>query len=141
MDEILAESMAPTRMPMMLLASFAAMAVGLAVLGVFGVLSYSVNRRRRELGIRVALGAGAPSVRRLVLRDGLRPAAAGIAAGAAGALALSGLLEGLLYGVKPADPATIAGVAALLFACAAVASYLPARRATRVDPIVVLRAE
>ena len=141
MDDILAESTAPTRMPMMLLGAFAAMAVGLAVLGVFGVLAYSVNRRRRELGIRVALGAGASSVRRLVLRDGLRPAAAGIVLGVLGALALSGLLEGLLYGVKPADPATIAAVAALLFACAAVASYLPARRATHVDPVVVLRSE
>lgn len=141
MDEILARSTAPTRVPMLLLAAFAAMAVGLAVLGVFGVLTYSVNVRRRELGIRVALGAGANAVRRLVLRDGLRPAAMGIAIGVAGALAFGNVLEGLLYGVRPADPATFGLVTGLLLACSVLASYLPARRATEVDPIAVLKSE
>jgi predicted permease len=141
MDEILVASTAPTRLPMILLASFAAAAIGLALLGVFSVLSYSVARRRRELGIRVALGAQPASVRGLVLRDGLRPAVAGVVAGGIAAFALSGLLEGLLFGVKPADPATFAALAALLLACSALASYLPARRATQVDPITVLKAE
>jgi putative ABC transport system permease protein len=141
MDEILAESTAPTRLPMLLVAAFAAAAIGLALLGVFSVLSYSVARRRRELAIRVALGAQAASVRRLVLGDGLRPAMAGIAVGVAGALAFSGLLEGLLYGVEPADPTTFVVVSAVLLVCSAVASYLPARRATEIDPIAVLKAE
>jgi predicted permease len=141
MEEILARSTAPTRMPMVLLVCFAAASVSLALLGVFGVIAYSVNRRRRELGIRVALGAEPGSVRRLVLWDGLRPATIGIAFGIAGALALTGLFEGLLYGVEPADPVTFLAVTVLLLACSALASYLPARRATRVDPVSVLKGE
>jgi putative ABC transport system permease protein len=141
MDEILARSLAPTRMPMVLLAGFAIAAVGLALLGVFGLIAYSVNRRRRELGIRVALGAEPRSVRRVVLRDGLRPAIAGIACGITAALVATRLLEGLLYGVAPADVVTFAGATVVLLACSALASYLPARRATRIDPAIVLKGE
>jgi putative ABC transport system permease protein len=141
MDEILAQSLAPTRTPMVLLASFAIVAVGLALLGVFGVLSYSISRRQRELGIRLALGAEPRAVRRLVILDGLRPAVTGVLAGVGGALALSGLLEGLLYGGRPADPWTFLLVGLLLTACAGLACYLPARHATRIDPAIALRSE
>jgi putative ABC transport system permease protein len=141
MDDILAQSVAPTRLPLMLVGIFASLALGLASLGVFSVLSYSVNRRRQELGIRLTLGAEPASLRLLVLRDGMIPALAGIAVGAAGAVALGGLVEGMLFNVRAADPATFAGVGLVLLACAAAACYLPARRATQVDPLVVLRTE
>lgn len=141
MDEILAQSVAPTRLPLMLVGVFAALALGLASLGVFGVLSYAVNRRRQEMGIRLTLGAAPRSLRLLVLRDGMIPVAAGIAAGSAGALAVGSVLEGMLFNVRPADPATFVAVGLVLLVFAAAACYLPARRATKVDPLVVLRTE
>ena len=141
MDAILARSMAPTRSSMLLVSLFAAVALALAVIGVFGVLSYSVTQRTTELGIRMALGASARSVKLLVLGQGMRPVAAGVAVGVAGALALTRFMATLLFGVTPTDPVTFATVAMLLAATAATASYIPARRATRVDPVTVLRQE
>ncbi|HEU4630001.1 MAG TPA: ABC transporter permease [Gemmatimonadaceae bacterium] len=141
LDAVLAESVAPARWSTTLLGVFAGVALVMAALGVFGVLSFVVAQRTRELGIRMALGAAPSAVRRTVVRQGLRLVVAGLALGLAGAFALTRLMGSLLYGVAPTDPATYAGVAAVLVGTAAVASWLPARRATRVDPIIALRAE
>ena len=139
MDAVLALAMAPARSSMLLVTLFAAVALVLAIVGVFGVLSYTVNQQTTELGIRMALGASARSVKLLVLGQGLTPVLVGIACGVAGALALTRFMESLLFGVKATDPATFVIVSALLAAIAALASYIPARRATRVDPVRVLR--
>ncbi len=139
MDAVLAQAMAPARSSMLLVTLFAVVALVLAVVGVFGVLSYTVNQQTAELGIRMALGATARHVTLLVLGQGLAPVLAGIALGIAGALALTRFMESLLFGVEATDPATFAAVSALLAAIAAAASYIPARRATRVDPVRVLR--
>jgi predicted permease len=121
--------------------SIAVTALLLTGVGIYGVLSYSVTQRRREMGIRLALGSLPGHVRVMVVRAGLFVAAAGIVAGLAAALALSRLVASLLYGVEPADPLTLGTVVAIVFAIAAIASYIPARRATRVDPVEVLRAD
>jgi predicted permease len=120
---------------------FAALAVLLAVIGLYGVMSYSVNQRAREIGIRMALGARGTTVVAMVLRGGMRLAAAGLALGVVLALAATRLLAGVLYGVKPADPTTYAAVALLLAAVAAAACLFPARRAAGVDPLIALRSE
>jgi putative ABC transport system permease protein len=140
-DEVLAQSRAPARSSMLLVGLFAVLAVTLAVIGVFGVLSYSVTQRTTELGIRMALGATARSVKLLVLGQGMAPVAAGVVAGIGGALALTRFLQTLLFNVKPTDPITFVSVSVLLAAIAAIASYIPARRATKVDPVTVLRQE
>jgi putative ABC transport system permease protein len=140
-DEVLAQSRAPARSTMLLVGLFAALALVLAMVGVFGVLSYAVSQRTTELGIRMALGATARNVRLLVLGDGLTPVALGLAIGIAGALALTRFMSTLLFGVTPTDPLTFVSVSMLLATVAALASYVPARRATRVDPAQVLRQE
>ncbi|HJR62583.1 MAG TPA: ABC transporter permease [Gemmatimonadaceae bacterium] len=140
-DEVLSESVAPARWSTTLLGVFAGVALVMAALGVFGVLSFMVTRRTRELGIRMALGAAPSSVRRMVMVQGLRLVALGLALGVAASLALTRLMKSLLYAVAPTDPATYVGVVTLLFGIALLASYLPARRATRVDPLIALRAE
>jgi predicted permease len=129
------------RFPMMLLAAFGTVALVLAVVGVYGVVSYAVSRRTREIGIRVALGARRGQVLRLVLLGAMRPVAAGLAIGAAGAVFAARLLGTLLYDVKPGDPAVLAGIVAVLAVAAMAASLLPGARATRVDPITVLKVE
>jgi putative ABC transport system permease protein len=139
MDDILGRSLAPTRSSMVLVAVFAAVALILAVIGVFGVLSYTVAQQTPEFGIRLALGASANEVLWLVLARGLVPVAIGVGLGVAGAVGLSGFLRGLLFGVTATDPLTLGAVSLLLLATAAAAAYLPARRATRVDPVQVLR--
>ena len=113
----------------------------LASVGVYGVVSYSVSQRTREIGIRVALGARCRDVARLVFREGLILAGAGIAIGLGGAFAWTRLLRSLLFEVTPTDPATLLSVACLLLAVAAVATFLPARRAARIDPLIALRYE
>jgi putative ABC transport system permease protein len=129
------------RFTMVLCAAFAALALLLAAIGIYGVMSYSVTRRRREIGVRLALGARASQVRRSVLGDGLLLAATGLAVGLAGAALLTRAAASLLYAVSPLDPFTYAVVATALVAVAALATWAPARRATRFEPIEVLRSE
>ena len=141
MTQLATESLAPQRVVAILLGIFAAVALTLAAVGLYGVISYSASQRTHEIGIRMALGASRSEVLRLVMLDGLRLTALGLAFGLAGALVLARLMSSLLYGVAPRDPATLAGVAILLAAVALLASYIPARRAMRVDPMTALRYE
>jgi len=141
LDGIVADSIASRRFSTVVLTAFAALALFLAALGIYGVLAYSVAQRQREIGVRMALGAHQGTVRAMVLRDAMRAVLPGVAVGLLGAVALTRLLRGLLYGVSETDPATFAAVAVLLTAVAAAASWVPARRATKVDPMVAIRAE
>ncbi|MCI0689816.1 MAG: FtsX-like permease family protein, partial [Sporichthyaceae bacterium] len=139
--ETLSQTLGQRRFTMLVLGAFAGVALLLAVIGVHGVLSYAVTQRTREIGVRMALGADTGRVRRLIVGQGAWLAAGGLAIGVAGALAVTDVLGNLLYGVGATDPATFAAVAVVLGAVAILASYLPARRATKVDPMVALRSE
>jgi predicted permease len=139
--QIYASSLGARQFNLTLVAAFAATALVLAVAGIYGVMAYSVTQRRREIGVRVALGASPGQVFRIVLGQGLLTTAIGVAAGVVGAVGLTRTLETLLFGVKPTDPLTFAAVIALLVGVAALACYLPARRATRADPMEALRQE
>ena len=139
--QVVGESVGPQRFQMTLLSIFAVLALVLAALGIYGVMAYSVAQRSREIGIRMALGADSSLVQRMVVGSGLRLAIAGVALGLAGALAGTRLLASLVYKVSTTDPATLVATAAVLVGAALLASWLPARRATRVDPAVALRAE
>jgi len=139
--ETVAASMAERRFTMLLLGAFAALTLLLAALGVYGVLSYGVTQRTTEIGVRMALGARPGSVLRLVIGQGLMLVVGGVAVGIAGALVLTRLLSTLLFGIRPTDPLAFAAAPILLILTAIVASYLPARRASRVDPGVALRAQ
>jgi len=141
MEQIISRSLAERRFTMLLLIIFAATALLLAAVGIYGVMSYAVTRRSHELGIRAALGASRGEIVGLVLRQGMKLAAIGMAAGLVAALALTRFLAGLLYGVRPADPATLAAVTLLLGGIALLACYIPARRAAAVDAVVALRCE
>jgi putative ABC transport system permease protein len=141
MHELMADSVARRRLAMVLLAIFAGGALLLAAVGIYGVMSYVVTQRAHEMGIRMALGASRTSVLRLVLSQSLSLALAGVGLGLVGSTVVAGLLSGLLFKVPPRDPVTFALVALVLTAVAVVASYLPARRATKVDPVVSLRYE
>jgi ABC-type antimicrobial peptide transport system permease subunit len=126
---------------MMLVGVFAALGLLLASLGIYGVISYSVTRRTQEIGVRMALGASPGNVQMGVLSKTLRMAAVGIAVGAVVSLAVANLIASLLFGTRPADPATFFAMAILLGVVAALAAYLPARRASRINPMVALRNE
>ena len=139
--EIQALSMAPARSSMLLLTIFAGVALVMAAIGVFGVLSFNVTRRAREMGIRMALGAEAGAVRRLVMREGLSQAAVGVVLGLVGAWWLTSYMSTMLFRVDARDPVAFIAAAVLLLGVSAAACYFPARRATRVDPLTVLRAE
>jgi predicted permease len=141
MNDIVGEEVAQRRIGMTLLAAFAALALLLSSLGIYGVLSYAVTQRIQEIGIRMALGAGRKDVLRLVMADGLRLATAGVAIGLGVSFALTRLMTGLLFGVTASDPITLAGVTLLLTAVALLACYIPARRAAKVDPLIALRYE
>lgn len=141
MEQRLSNTMVSRRFNMSLLAVFAGLALGLAAVGIYGVMSWSVSRRVREIGVRMALGAQEGDVLRLVVRQGMAPALAGIGLGIAAALALTRYLESLLYAVPATDAFTFASVSALLALVALAACYLPARRAARVDPLEALRCE
>ncbi len=139
MDDILGRATAPARSSMLLVAVFAGVALTLALVGVFGVLSYTVSQQTTEFGIRMALGASTATVRRQVIGRGMRPVVAGVIVGLAGALGLAQSMRTLLYGVTPFDPLTLAAVVVVLLATATIAAWIPARRATLVDPVEALR--
>jgi putative ABC transport system permease protein len=141
MDELVGDSVARSRFITLLLSCFAGLALVLACIGIYGVMAYTVGQRTQEIGIRMALGAQRTDVLRLVVGQGFRLAAIGVILGIGVALALARLMTSLLYGVSAADPLTFAGVGAVLACVALLASYIPARRAMRVDPIVALRYE
>jgi putative ABC transport system permease protein len=139
MEAVVRETFARQRFGAMLLGGFALASLLLAAVGIYGVMAYSVTERTREIGVRVALGAEPGRILALVLGAGVRVVLVGAAVGTGGALLLTGLLKGLLFGVKPNDASTFAASAVLLMAVALVAAYLPARRASRLDPTVALR--
>ena len=141
MEDLIAQSMSPQRFNMMLLAAFAGLALLLAAVGIYGVLSYTVRRRVREIGIRMALGASQSDILRLVVGDGMKPILIGVALGVIAAIALSRLVASLLFGVPPTDPLTFAVVATLLVIVGIAANTLPAYRATKVEPTQTLREE
>jgi putative ABC transport system permease protein len=141
LEEIRDETIAPQRLNATLIALFTALALAIATVGVAGVLAFSVSQRTNELGIRVALGAQRSEILRMILGEGAAMALVGLAVGGAAAIPLSALLKGLLFGVEPADPPTIVVSALLLVAVAVAAAWIPARRATAVDPLTALRSE
>jgi len=141
MDDILAKSVTPQRFRMLLLGLFALLALVLAIVGTYGVMSYSVAQRTHEIGIRTALGAGRADILNLVVSQGFRITLSGVVAGISGALALTRFMANMLYGISATDPFTFVAVALLLSSAALAACYIPARRATKIDPIVALRTE
>lgn len=141
MEQLRADSAAPRRFLMLLLTSFGAIALLMAAVGIYGVISYGVSRRTHEIGIRLALGAQVADVLALVLRQSLTLIFAGVVTGLAGAWVLTRVMSNLLFGVTATDPMTFVGIALLLAMVASLACYFPARRATRVDPMRALRCE
>jgi putative ABC transport system permease protein len=141
MDELLGVSLAERRFNMLLLGLFAGMAMTLAAVGIYGLMSYGVSQRTHEIGVRIAVGARRHDVLKLVIAQGVRLAAVGLAAGVLGALTLTRLMRSLLFAVTANDPATFAAVALLMMGVVLVACFVPARRAMKVDPMVALRHE
>jgi putative ABC transport system permease protein len=141
MERLIADSYAPRRFQTWLFGLFAAVALAIATVGIYGVISYAVSQRTHEIGVRMALGAQAGDVLWMVIKRGIRLALASVAIGLTAAFALTGIMKSLLFEVSPSDPATFAVITLLLIGVALIASYIPARRATKVDPMVALRAE
>jgi predicted permease len=141
MDELVTTSLSQPRFSLMLLGAFAVLAMLLAAIGIYSVLSYSVKRRVQEIGIRLALGARLSDVLRLIVMEGMKPTLLGVTLGMMGALALARVMSTLIYGVKPTDPITFLAVATLLAVVALFATIVPAYRAAKVDPMVALRYE
>jgi putative ABC transport system permease protein len=141
MDQLLSDSIASRRFSAALLGTLAALGLLLASVGVYGVISYGVSQRTREIGIRMALGAGRRDVLSLIVGQGMKLLLLGVGVGAISSLLLTPVLSGLLFGVSPRDPVAFAGSAAVLALVAFFACYIPARRAARVDPMVALRYE
>jgi putative ABC transport system permease protein len=141
LEDVVDASVATRRVTMLLLVTFAGVALVLALAGVYGVLAYTISRRTSEIGVRIALGAQHGRVLRLVVAQGMRPVLAGVAVGLAATLWLSRLMSSLLFEIQPYDPLTYLVVAAVLMAVAALACYIPARRVLRIDPAIALRTE
>ena len=141
MEDVYGKSVARTSFTLVMLGIAGAMALSLGIIGIYGVISYSVAQRRREIGIRLALGAQSADVVGMVLKQGAKLAFVGVCIGVVAALALARLMASLLFGVTAHDPLTFSAVAGLLIAIALLACYLPARRAMKVDPMVALRYE
>ncbi len=141
MDEVKGATEAPRRFNTMVLSAFAAIALGLALLGIYGVLAYAVTERTREIAIRMALGATREDVERRTVRQAVALAVAGVAVGLAAASGVTRYLASLLYDVKPLDAVTLSGAVVMLLVCAALAGWIPARRAARVEPMEALRSE
>jgi putative ABC transport system permease protein len=141
MDEALYDSVGSRRFPMMLLVAFSLVALTLAAVGISGVVSFSVSQRTREIGIRMALGARKTDVLKLVVANGMKLAFLGLAIGLVASWVLTRFISSLLFGVEPTDPLTFSAVSVCLLAAAFLACYLPARRATKVDPLEALRYE
>ena len=141
MDEVLASSVSTRRFNMMLLAVFAAVALVLATVGIFGVMNYSVAQRTHEIGVRIALGAQPGDILKMVVGQGMLLALIGVAVGVGGALVLTRVMSSLLYGTSATDPLTFIGISLLIIVVALFACLIPARRATRVDPMLALRYE
>jgi putative ABC transport system permease protein len=141
MEQLVSNSMVRPRLYAVLLGGFAAVAVALAAVGIFGMMAYSVTQRTKEIGIRMALGAQWAQVMRLVMGQSFVLIGAGIVLGVAGAAAVTRYLEGMLFGLTPLDPSTFVAVSLLFAVIALLASYVPARRATKVDPLIALRCE
>ena len=141
MDNIVAEAVARQRFSMLLLGLFAVLALLLASVGIYGVMSYSVAQRTREIGIRIALGARRADVLQMTVKQGLKLVVAGMMLGLLAAFLLTRVMASLLFGISATDPITFVGISLVLLAVAILASYVPALRATKVDPIVALRAQ
>jgi len=141
LEQRLADELRPRRLNMLLIGTLGALALGLSVIGIYGVLSFSVAQRTHEIGVRMALGAQGGDILWLVIGEGLKLTLAGVGIGVFAALGLTRLISSLLWGVSAFDPATFAGVSALLTAIALFGCWLPARRAAKVDPMVALRYE
>jgi len=139
MEQVLSESTARQNFNMLLLSIFAGLALLLAAIGIYGLMSYTVEQRLQEIGIRVALGAGSGDMLRLVIGQGMKLALIGLALGLAAAFGLTRLLAGLLFGVKTTDPFTYSIVALVLTSVALLACFIPARRAAKIDPLIALR--
>jgi ABC-type antimicrobial peptide transport system permease subunit len=141
LNDYYTRSMARTSFTLVMLALAGGMALFLGIVGLYGMIAYSVSQRRQEIGIRMALGAGKGEVLKMVISQGIKLALIGVVIGLAGALGLTRFLSSLLYGVKPNDLLTLVAVSALLVAVALLASYIPARRATKIDPLEALKHE
>ena len=141
MEEVVSGSLAERRFSMILLGAFALLALILSCVGIYGVISYLASQRTHEIGIRIALGAERHHVFRMVLRDGAKMAAVGIVIGLVASFALARLIAKMLFGISTYDPFTLTGVVVLLGSVALIASYLPARRASRIDPMIALKYE
>jgi macrolide transport system ATP-binding/permease protein len=137
--EIMENGLFQAKVGVALLSAFGLLALGLACIGLYGIMAYSVSQRKREIGLRMALGAAQASVLRLILKQGMSLVLTGVLIGFAGALVVGRLLSRMLYGVSGSDPISVSGAAVVLLAVALVACYLPARWASRVDPLVALR--
>jgi putative ABC transport system permease protein len=141
MENVVAEANAEPRFEMLLLAVFGAVALLLAAIGIYGVMNYSVSRRTREIGIRMSLGANHADVLRMILRQAILQALAGTIVGVTGALLLSKLMAGMLFAVQPTDPLTFGAVTVVLSLAALLATFIPARKAIQIEPVVALRNE